>query len=60
MKLIPCLLSCLKKKGMSPFGKIFAFLSSIPKYQKALLSQNYPQIVQSLLIDKKFNNVIIF
>ena len=31
--LIECLVYCLKSKGMSPFGRIFTYMSSVSWYR---------------------------
>lgn len=47
--LISCFISCLKPKGMTPFAKIFTYLSSIPKYKKILIDNNYPERIVEII-----------
>lgn len=50
--LLPCFLLFLKKKGMSPFAKIFTQLSSYPSVKEKMDLYEYPTKILNILLSR--------
>lgn len=47
------MLFCLNKKGMTPFAKIFIYLSKFSEVREKLIKYEFPDRILNILLNKK-------